>query len=77
MDKITPKVYIVINKGAIESIYSEDGCLPVVVLDMDTVHDEPDKVREKIEQWRQHLRKETFTGGKLYDIKYWTAKELL
>ena len=63
MDDVTPKVYIVLNKGAIESIYSEDGNLPVAVLDMDTLHDEPDEVRGKIEQWRQHLRKETFTGA--------------
>jgi hypothetical protein len=77
MDNVTPKVYIVLNKGVIESIYSEDGNLPVVVLDMDTIHDEPNQIRKNIEQWRQHLRKETFTGGKLYEIEYWGAKEFL
>jgi len=77
MDEVTPKVYIVLNKGTIESIYSEDGNLPVVVVDMYTAYDESDEVREKIEKWRQHLRKETFTGGKLYEIEYWEAKELL
>ena len=77
MDDVKPKVYIVINKGAIESIYSEDGNMPVVVIDMDTLNDEPDAIRESIKQWRNHLRNETFTGGSLYDIEYWDAKEII
>ena len=73
----TAKVYIVVNKGTIESIYSEDGNLPVVVLNMDTLQNEPDNVRKEIEEWRKNLRKLTFTGGKLYEIEYWEANEFI
>jgi len=79
MDKDMLKVYIVLNNGTIESIYSEDGNMPVVVLNMDAAHNEPGEIRKNIEQWRQHLRNETFTGGTgtLFEIEPWDATELL
>ena len=73
----TAKVYIVLKNKTIESIYSEDGNLPVVVLDMDTLHNEPDNIRNEIEQWRKDLRKLTIAGGKLSEIEYWDAKEFV
>ena len=73
----TAKVYIVLKNKTIESIYSEDGNLPVVVLDMDTLHNEPGNIRNEIEQWRNDLRKLAVNGGKLSEIEYWDAKEFV
>ena len=77
MDQNTAKVYIVLNKGTIETIYSEDASLPVVVLDMDTIQNEPDNIRKEIEKWRKDLKTNVLSGGILNEIDYWEAKELL
>ena len=77
MDNMQAKVYIVVNKGMIESIYSEDGSLPVVVLDMDTLQEESDEVREEIEKWRDVLHNNAVSGGTLNEIEYWDAKEII
>ena len=73
----TPKVYIVVNKGTIESVYSEDGGLVVAVFDMDTLQDEPNDVQNEIKKWREDLIKNVRSIGTLCEIDFWTAQKLI
>lgn len=73
MEENKAKVYIVVNKGMIENIFSEDGYMPVVVIDLDEAQRESKERYDEAKVWYDNLRKLAMSGKEeLFSIDYFS-----